>query len=116
MIPWICHITTQAAWQAAQQQGVYSHPSLEAEGFIHCSQPEQVAATAERFFRGQTGLVLLWIGRDRLTAPLKFEPASDHGTFPHLYGPLNLDAVQHVNALVADAQGQFIVESPPLHP
>ncbi|NEO87945.1 MAG: DUF952 domain-containing protein [Spirulina sp. SIO3F2] len=114
MSSWICHITSQAAWQAAQEQGIYHHPSLADEGFIHCSYPEQVAATAQRFFQGQTGLVLLWIGCDRLTVRLQVDPVPGHGTFPHLYGPMNLDAVQRVDDLVTDAQGQFIVASPPL--
>ena len=113
MSPWICHITTQPAWQNAQQQGEYQPPSLTAEGFIHCSDPEQVVATAERFFQGQTGLLLLWIRRDRLSAPLQLDPVPSHGTFPHLYGPLNLAAVQLVSPLVADAQGKFTLPSPP---
>ncbi|MEM8639668.1 MAG: DUF952 domain-containing protein [Cyanobacteria bacterium P01_G01_bin.54] len=113
MNPWICHITHPTAWQTAQQQGVYTHPSLTTEGFIHCSDPGQVVATAERFFTGQTGLVLLWIRGDRLTAPLKFESVPGHGTFPHLYGPLNLDAVDQVSPLVADGQGRFTLPPAP---
>lgn len=86
------HITTHAAWQAASTAGEYRAPSLEREGFIHLSTAAQWRATLARFFRGQRELVLLAIRPAALRAPVRFEPADgDH--FPHLYGPLNLDAV-----------------------
>ncbi|MEO0768043.1 MAG: DUF952 domain-containing protein [Cyanobacteria bacterium J06649_4] len=90
------HITEQSAWQHATVAGTYTAPSLETEGFIHLSTVEQVAATAARFYKGQTGLVLLAIDCDRLQSTLRYEQVLNHGTFPHLYGPLNLSAV--VNA------------------
>ncbi|MGB0561716.1 MAG: DUF952 domain-containing protein [Spirulinaceae cyanobacterium] len=113
--PWLCHITTTAAWQAAQAEGVYIASSLAQEGFIHCSYPEQVVATAARFFSDQTGLLLLWIRRSLLTAPLRDELVRDHGRFPHLYGPLNLDAIAQVSTFTADGQGKFTLPQPPAH-
>src|SRR5687767_755072 len=93
----IVHITTREAWQAAQAQGSYRAPSLESEGYIHCSTPAQVVDTANRFFAGQRGLVLLCIDSPRLLVPLLYEPPAEDPAsperFPHLYGPLNLDAV-----------------------
>jgi uncharacterized protein (DUF952 family) len=103
--PLICHITTRSAWEAAAQAGpdktaqppVYRTPSLDADGFIHCSTPQQAADTGRRFFGGQTGLVLLWIDPALLTAELRIESASDgSGNFPHVYGPINLNAVVKV--------------------
>jgi glutathione S-transferase len=49
---------------------------------------------ADARYSGAPDLVLLCVAADRLTAPLRDE-TSDAGdeTFPHLYGPLNLDAV-----------------------
>jgi uncharacterized protein (DUF952 family) len=91
---WIYHITTVAVWQDAQQYGSYTHPSLEAEGFIHCSYYDQVAETAQVHFKGQTELLLLCIDPARLKVELKPEVSRSGAVFPHLYGPLNLDAVQ----------------------
>jgi uncharacterized protein (DUF952 family) len=91
---WIYHITTVAAWQNAQQHGSYTHPSLEAEGFIHCSYYGQVAETAQVHFKGQTELLLLCIDPACLKVELKSEVSRSGAAFPHLYGPLNLDAVQ----------------------
>ncbi|MGC1528730.1 MAG: DUF952 domain-containing protein [Phormidesmis sp.] len=103
----IFHITEQATWQAAQANRIYRAPSLETEGFIHFSTKNQVIATANRFYRGQSGLVLLQIECDRLTADLRYEAVLDHGTFPHLYGPLNLEAVIAVYSFEPDSAGTF---------
>jgi uncharacterized protein (DUF952 family) len=84
------HITTGSAWKAAT--GEYRTASLESQGFIHLSTEQQWPKTQQRFFKGQTGLVLLEIDVSKLRAPLKHE-AADGDVFPHLYGPLNLDAV-----------------------
>ena len=86
------HITTRAAWDAARAAGEYRPESLAREGFIHLSTAAQWRATLARFFGGQRDLVLLVIRSEALRAPVRFDPADgDH--FPHLYGPLDLDAV-----------------------
>jgi uncharacterized protein (DUF952 family) len=109
----ILHIATKTEWQRAQRLGSYEPPSLETEGFIHCSTPAQAVQTANSFFRGQADLVLLRIDTSRLTAELKLEPAAhalsrrQPDLFPHLYGPLNLDAVTAVIAFAPDREGKF---------
>lgn len=96
----IYHVTTNNEWQQALQQGWYAAPSLETEGFIHTSRQEQVEGVLERYYKGQTNLVLLHIDESKLTAPLKEELApSVNELFPHIYGRLNLDAVIAVATL-----------------
>ena len=56
-MPIIYHVTSNSDWAAAQAKGSYEHPSLQAEGFIHCSQEHQVAGVLERYFAGQRDLV-----------------------------------------------------------
>ena len=102
----IVHICSQQDWQTAQETGEYRAASLEAEGFIHFSRPEQAVNTANSYYQGQTDLVLLWIASQALTAELRWEQS--HGeTYPHLYGPLNLEAVQGVTDFHPDADGIF---------
>lgn len=105
----VYHITPLAEWRSAHQAGVYTADSLNAEGFIHCSTREQVLGVADSLYTGQNGLVLLEIDTDRLAAPLKFEDTYGHGAlFPHIYGPLNLDAVVRVLQFEPDSQtGKF---------
>ncbi len=93
----LLHLTTRSAWEASVAAGSHRALSLEAEGFLHMSSPAQVVVSAERHCRGLPDLVLLCIDADLLTAPLRYELAPARGEeFPHLYGPLNLDAVTAV--------------------
>ena len=54
------HITPSAAWVEALEAGFYSAPSLDAQGFIHCSEisTEQLLAVANYLYAGQSGLVV----------------------------------------------------------
>nr|WP_294992703.1 DUF952 domain-containing protein [uncultured Sediminibacterium sp.] len=98
----IYHITTAAQWEKATKEGVYTADSLATEGFIHCSTEDQVAGVLERYYQGQKGLVRLTIQRDKVERPLIFELAgSINEVFPHIHGPLNLDAVVAVNPVLS---------------
>ena len=102
----ILHITLRSHWQTAQQEGAYRADSLGTEGFIHCSTPAQVVSTANAYYHGQSGLVLLCIETDLVESEIRYEAA--HGEyFPHLYGSLNLDAVTEVIDFKPDADGNF---------
>jgi uncharacterized protein (DUF952 family) len=118
----ILHITSHDEWRQAQSRGEYVAPSLQTEGFIHCSTETQVVHVANAFYRNQTDLVLLVIDETKLKPALKWEapagpPAagiSESDSFPHVFGPINLDAVASVLDLTADpASGAFSLPSIP---
>lgn len=96
----IFHITTLPEWKAAKENGSYASPSLKEEGFIHCSEDRQIAGVLERYFQEKNHLVKLVIETDKLSSPLYFDwsPAVED-TFPHIYGPINLEAVEEVVAI-----------------
>ena len=99
-MPIIYHVATAASWNAAKEKGFYEHPSLKKEGFIHCSQDHQVAGVLERYFKGQAGLVKLVIDTDRLSSKYVFDwSPSSQDTFPHIYGPINTEAVIEIVAI-----------------
>ena len=95
----IFHITTREVWEREKPSGSYRHESLETEGFIHCSNEGQVEATWRRIFDGKSGLVVLEINVERLTSELRCEEGEPGEMFPHVYGPLNVDAVTSVSVL-----------------
>lgn len=109
MSDFILHATSRNAWSAAQKSGEYVANSLAGQGFIHCSKAEQIVRVANLAFSGQHGLVLLVIDPLRLTSKLRWEPGADLATelFPHVYGPINLDAVVRSLDFEPDADGQF---------
>lgn len=99
----ILHICDPLDWAAARQAGQYRAASLEQVGFIHASRPQQAPGVLARFYPGVRGLLLLWIDPQRLAAPLRWE-AADGDLYPHIYGPLNLDAVVRVSAVDDDPE------------
>ena len=118
----ILHITSREAWKAAQEAGQYTAPSLTSDGFIHCSTRSQVLPVAEKFYKGQIGLIILVIDSTRLSSDLKWEAPFDGAppsgvsaseTFPHIYGPINLDAVVQVLDFEPNADGKFILPTVP---
>ena len=87
------HIVSAADWAKQENQSDYKADSLPAEGFIHLSTQEQVAGVVERYYQHIPDLLLLHIDAEKLSHPLKYEPATSNELFPHLYGPLNKDAL-----------------------
>ena len=102
------HIARAGDWERAREAGSYRVASLDTEGFIHLSTAAQAAATATRLFPGAADLVLLRVDAGRLRAELRWERATDvDEEFPHLYGPLELDAVAAASPWRPDDQGRF---------
>ena len=98
---WLYHLALAADWQQARQLGEYRistrGQSLEQVGFIHASYAHQLEGTHQRFYADVSDLRLLVIDPTRLAAhgiAVRPEAAPGSGElFPHLYGPLPLDAV-----------------------
>jgi uncharacterized protein (DUF952 family) len=105
-VDWIVHLCPQPEWRAALQVGEYRPQSLSDEDFIHCSRPGQVVAVANLFFPGASDLILLWIDPSLVSAEIRWE-AVDNQVFPHIYGPLNTEAVRTAREFVADTDGIF---------
>ena len=110
----IYHLALEANWhEALAADDGYRISSvdrtLEQEGFIHCSFAEQVQGSADRFYQGRHGVLLLSIDTELLDVELRVDPAGSSGQgFPHLYGPLNLEAVVDVTPLATDPDGRVL--------
>ena len=99
-------IAPAALWCEAQSAGIFrGAPVDHADGFIHLSTAAQVRDTAARHFAGQDDLVLVTVEAEALGPALRWEPSRRGALFPHLYGPLPLDAVRAVVPLRLDPGG-----------
>ena len=107
----IYHITSRAFWSAAQKSGAYSSDSLANEGFIHCSNKSQILRVANNFFSNQRGLVILTIDSSKLKPDLRWEAGTGQpgDLFPHIYGPLNMEAVVFVFDFEQGLDGKFLL-------
>jgi uncharacterized protein (DUF952 family) len=102
----VLHLAEVAHWEEALRAGEYRWSTLgrtlEEEGFIHCSTPEQVPGVLARYYAGHPGdLVLLTVDPARLTSPLRWDVVDTvtGERFPHVYGPITPDAVTSTQLL-----------------
>jgi len=109
----ILHITSSDKWRTQRPagdrgSGGFRDPSLDTEGFIHCSTVDQFLIPANERFVGRNDLVLLVIDTDRLEREPIYEDCYESGTrFPHVYGPIPMEAVIDVVDLPPDDDGRF---------
>jgi uncharacterized protein (DUF952 family) len=113
----IYHIAEAADWEQAQRAGQYTTStrgvSLAEQGFIHTSQPAQVALVANAFYRGVPDLILLTIDTERVGSPIRYEPVPGQDLpYPHIYGPLNPDAVIATRPFTPGPGGVFTFSEP----
>jgi uncharacterized protein (DUF952 family) len=92
----IYHIADSNHWEQAQSTGIYIHPSLHTEGFIHCSTASQLEETANLYFNSQPSILILTIDPGKVKPEIKFERSARGQDFPHIYGPLNIVGTQRV--------------------
>ncbi|GAB3463856.1 hypothetical protein GCM10027570_51440 [Streptomonospora sediminis] len=110
------HITDVSTWSGGQ--GPIAPDSLRSEGFVHAAPDDAaVLAVANAIYTGaaETQVVLI-IDSGRLAAEVRWEaaaPAPPPGMppdtlFPHIYGPIEREAVIGVRYLRRDPQGAFV--------
>jgi uncharacterized protein (DUF952 family) len=93
----IFHITSKADWELAKKNGFYEAPALKEEGFIHCCNENQVEDILGKYYSNRIDIIGLKIETEKLTSQYIFEwSPSLEQTFPHVYGPINIDAVESV--------------------
>jgi uncharacterized protein (DUF952 family) len=98
----IYHLALPEEWAAALDAGEYRRStrerSLEEEGFIHCSFADQVERTGAAYYADRDDVVLLSIEPTRVPSDVRIERAPGRNEdFPHIYGPIPVDAVVDVS-------------------
>jgi uncharacterized protein (DUF952 family) len=91
----IYHIVLPEAWAAFDGE-MYAAASLSVEGFIHCSFDHQLDGVIGRYYSNANSVVVLEIESERLISKLVNEPSTADEIYPHVYGPINRDAVVKV--------------------
>jgi uncharacterized protein (DUF952 family) len=124
----IYHLALADEWSAAVTSGTaYERStlgvSLAEQGFVHCSFAGQVQRIADLVYRGRTDVVLLAVDPRRLRSEVRVEAPSatggdeagggsrDGDRFPHVYGPLDLEAVVAVTPVPLGADGRLAVDA-----
>ena len=115
----ILHLAPAEYFQAIPPDTPYLPIDYERDGFVHCTQGAGLLLrVANAFYKDMPGdFVVLVIDEDRLAAPVKYEPpipvsgggpiSSDAILFPHVYGPIDRQAIVDVVGVRRDAHGAF---------
>ncbi|SMO90458.1 DUF952 domain-containing protein [Fodinibius sediminis] len=104
----VFHITTKEEFNNQKRNNKYYPESLTSKGFIHCSKGSQIERTANHHFAGRQEVLLLVIDVSTLCSDIKYEVDEETGEkFPHIYGPLNTDAIMDKLNIFAESDGTF---------
>jgi glutathione S-transferase len=108
----IYHIAYPVDWTEATSKGEYRISTrgrtLEEQGFIHAGDIQQVAPVANLIYGEDDELIVLVIDPERLSSELRYEEVNGWADpFPHIFGPLNVDAVTHTVPLPRGEDGKY---------
>ena len=87
----------------------YQDPSLQIEGFIHCSYLSQVEGVLGRYYGDAQEVVLLTIDTSKLSSPLRKEAAKNGEVYPHIYGDINKSAIVEAATKRVNAEGIWVI-------
>lgn len=102
----IYHIAIQAEWESQANAPTYTPNRYKMDGFIHCSEQHQLESVADRNFRDRDDLVLLELMPTKLDPETRYEQGGEE-KYPHIYGPINKDAINRTVGVRNGPDGLF---------
>ena len=104
----IYHITTIEQWNTFIDKDYFEVPSLQIEGFIHASTINQLSATANRYYKNESKIVILQIDAEAIKQKLKYEfSTSVNEYFPHIYGVIEKQHILKVEFIEKNSDNLF---------
>lgn len=104
--PAIYLLSSIAEYQQALSTGKLTRDSLTSEGFIHATPKSQLNRLANKYYKDKEQPLILIVDKELVIPEIKWEPASG-GLYPHIYGPLNINAVTKVEKISLNEDGNF---------
>lgn len=106
------HLVAAEYYRDSDRGAPYVPADFEADGFIHCTDgAANVANVGNRYYRDDRRMyVVLVIDKAKVQAKMVYE--DDAGIYPHIYGPLNRDAIVDILPVLRAAGGTFLPPQP----
>lgn len=101
------HLVPEPYWSTFAGEKEYTPEAFAEEGFIHTTHGDDMVITVANMFytSDPRAYIVLTIDLDRVEAETVYEDPDDR--FPHIYGPLNLDAVTGLRRIMREPSGRF---------
>lgn len=101
------HIVPREVWDALGDAD-YAPYSLREEGFIHTTDGmDNMVVTANKHYRDDPRpYYILTVDLDKLNSRWQYD--DPQRIYPHIYGPINRDAVIKVAGMPREADGTFV--------
>jgi len=102
------HLTPEEVWLAQAAAAMYEPEGFAEEGFIHCTNGEdEVLAVGNRYYQADPRpYVILALDIALVRARVRYDDSAMN--YPHIYGPLDREAVITVRAIERDEIGTFM--------
>ncbi len=104
--PNIYLLSSEQEYNQALKQGFLIRDSIELEGFIHASPREQLTRVANKYYKDTIKPLILVVDTSKVSVEVKWEPAAG-SLYPHIYGPLNADAIIETQEISLNENGEF---------
>jgi uncharacterized protein (DUF952 family) len=101
------HMSPVSVWEAQKKQASYLPEAFDQDGFIHATNGlDKLAWVGNEFYTGDSRPhIVLVLDVSKITSPVRYDDSD--GYFPHIYGPLNTDAVIGELDVQRDGEGRF---------
>ncbi|WDE04073.1 DUF952 domain-containing protein [Thalassomonas viridans] len=103
-------LSSKEEYQQAQQNGQLVRDSLAEEGFIHGAPKHQLTRIANKYYTQTPEPLVMVVDKSLVTNEIKWEPATG-GLYPHIYGPLNMNAVVRTVPVALSETGCFDIKN-----
>jgi len=107
--PFIYLLMSPEDYAQANTIGIWDPPSRKTDGFIHASPADQLTRVANKYYRQFAEIRVVVLRHERIGSEIRWEPATQ-GLYPHIYGPLNMDAAERVIAVHKGIDGNFTID------
>jgi uncharacterized protein (DUF952 family) len=103
------HGSPKAYFDSQDPAEPYVPADFERDGFIHCTDGERRLSDtlSEYYSTSKDEWLVLYIDLDLVRSPVKYEDPEQ--VFPHIYGPLNRDAIVAVRGIGRMKDGRFLL-------
>jgi uncharacterized protein (DUF952 family) len=106
------HLVPADVWSEQKGATEYLPEAYPQDGFIHCTNGlDELVKVANLFYTAdpRTFLTLI-LETGKITSDVRYDDPNE--TYPHIYGPLNTDAVVGELVVSRDADGTFLAIGP----